>query len=220
MLHTKIKITQGDNMSYKASNSKLEETRPALLPPSLRLTPSQVFGPYFLPNAPERTQIFPQGAKGSQVHIVGQVYSVDLKPIAGAVVNVWVADPSGRYDNQDDEGNPLSIPQSQMVYRGMMVADQDGSYAFDVLRPGNYFNDGPGPDALWRPAHIHVQITAPGYADLVTQLYFEDDPQDDHDLPGKSFFQPELVVQLNPVIPTAGKIQRGIFNFVLAAAAS
>lgn len=206
-------------MSYKISSST-EENRPPLLPHRLRLTPSQVLGPYGLPDPPERTQMFPEGAKGSQVHIEGQVYSVDLKPIAGAVVNVWVADPTGRYDNQDDEGNPLSIQQSQQVYRGTIVVDEGGNFAFDVLRPGNYFNDGPGPDALWRPAHIHVKITAPGYADLVTQLYFDDDPQDDHDLPGKGFFQPELAVQLSPVIPVAGQIQRGIFNFVLAAAAS
>ena len=28
----------------------------------------------------------------------------------------------------------------------------------------------------YRPAHLHFQITAPGFRPLVTQLYFEDDP--------------------------------------------
>jgi hydroxyquinol 1,2-dioxygenase len=203
-------------MTYKIANDNAGDKRPKLLPPRLRVTPPQVLGPYFLTDTPRQSRLFPQGATGSHIHIEGQVYSADLELLVGSVVHVWLADPSGRYDNQDAQGNPLKIPASKQVYRGTIEVGDDARFEFDCLRPGNYFNDGPGDAALWRPAHIHIMVEAPGYPVFVTQLYFEDDPQDDHDLPGKSFFQPELVVQMAPAIPVEGQIQRGIFNLVLA----
>ena len=42
----------------------------------------------------------------------------------------------------------------------------------ETVIPGHYEN-GPG---AWRPAHIHVTISAPGHASVTTQLYFAGDP--------------------------------------------
>jgi protocatechuate 3,4-dioxygenase beta subunit len=197
-------------MSYRATNDRAAG-RPPLLPPRLALTPAQVLGPYYLPNSPQQSKLFPDGATGHEIHIEGQVMHPDLDPAAGAVLEVWLADPDGRYDNQDDSGDAHNIPQDKMVYRGSIVCDAEGYYSFQCLRPGNYFNDGPGDAALWRPAHIHVKI-----GDWIGQVYFEDDPQDYHDLKGPGFFQPSLVVMLTPASPVPGKVQRGIFNFVVA----
>jgi protocatechuate 3,4-dioxygenase beta subunit len=194
--------------------SQANQTRAQLLPRQFPATPGQVLGPYFLDNSPRRQRLFPARAKGSRLTIKGQVLSVDGKPVSGATVHIWLADPNGRYDNQDDAGNPLVVPVDQQLYRGRVVTVGAGVYSFECLRPGNYFDDG---WKLWRPAHIHVKVEAPGFKDLTTQLYFQDDAQNKHDIPGDDFFQPELAVQLFPAAPSAGSKQSGIFNFVLAA---
>lgn len=187
--------------------------RPALLPRQLRLTPQQVEGPYFIPKSVLQSKLFPQGASGSEVRITGQVMAQDGTAINSAHVSVWVADPSGRYDNQKDDGSVKVISAQQQLYRGRLVTAKDGKYGFNCLRPGNYFDSGYN---LWRPAHIHVTVEAAGYETLTTQLYFDDDAHNSLDIPGDDFFLPELVVQLSPAVPQSGVVQNGIFNFVLA----
>lgn len=188
---------------------------PKLLARRFPLTPGQVLGPYFIANAKLQSKLFPAGIAGEEISIGGQVVAQDGKPIADATVSVWVADPSGRYDNQNDDGSPKPIALKDHKYRGRIVSDKSGGYAFSILRPGNYFDDGYN---LWRPAHIHILVEAKGYASLTTQLYFEDDAHNTLDIPGDDFFQPELVVRLNPAVPASGVVQKGTFNFVLAKA--
>lgn len=52
----------------------------------------------------------------------------------------------------------------------------------------------------------------------MTQLYFDDDAQNSHDIPGDDFFQPELALQLAPAARTPGVKQVGTYNFVLVPA--
>jgi protocatechuate 3,4-dioxygenase beta subunit len=188
------------------------QTKPTLLPRKLRLTPTQVEGPYFIANSPQRKKMFPAAAVGSEVSVSGQVLDQDGNPLASAAVSVWVADPQGRYDNQEDNGDPKTISVAEQVYRGRVITDKNGRYSFSCLRPGNYFDGGWN---LWRPAHIHVKVEASGYVEMTTQLYFDDDAQNSHDIPGDDFFLPELALQLAPAIPAAGVVQKGTFNFVL-----
>ncbi len=195
-------------MAKKASAAK-----PKLLARRFPMTPGQVLGPYFIANAKLQSKLFPAGAVGEEINIAGQVLSPDGTPIADATVSVWVADPSGRYDNQADDGSPRPIAVKEHLYRGRLKSDQSGGYAFRILRPGNYFDDGYN---LWRPSHIHVVVEAKGFKTLTTQLYFEDDAHNTLDIPGDDFFQPELVVRLNPAVATSGVAQKGVFNFVLA----
>jgi catechol 1,2-dioxygenase len=190
-------------------------TQPTLLPRKLRLTPAQVEGPYFIANSVLQSKLFPTGVSGSEVSISGQVLDQDGAPLVGATVSIWVADPQGRYDNQEDNGDPKPITVAEQLYRGRVITDKSGQYAFTCLRPGNYFDGGWN---LWRPAHIHVKVEATGYTDLTTQLYFDDDAQNSHDIPGDDFFLPELAVQLAPATPAAGVIQKGTFNLVLSKA--
>lgn len=195
-------------MAKKASAAK-----PKLLARRFPLTPGQVLGPYFIANAKLQSKLFPAGAVGEEINIAGQVLAADGTPIGDATVSVWVADPQGRYDNQNDDGSPKPIAVKDHLYRGRINSDKSGGYAFGILRPGNYFDDGYN---LWRPSHIHVVVEAKGYKKLTTQLYFEDDAHNTLDIPGDDFFQPELVVRLNPAFATSGVAQKGVFNFVLA----
>ena len=44
----------------------------------------------------------------------------------------------------------------------------------------------------WRPAHLHVKVSAPGHELLTAQLYFPGDPHNDDDV--ASAVKPELVL--------------------------
>ena len=204
--------TSNQQANHERSEINVMKTMPQLLLPKLRATPQQVLGPYFLAHSPLTGKLYPSSATGSLLKISGQVVSTDCKPLPGATVHVWLADPQGRYDNQDAQGNPLNIPLSQQLYRGRIVSDANGNYSFECLRPGNYFDSGWN---LWRPAHIHIQVECASYETLVTQLYFDDDAQNSHDIPGDDFFQPELALQMAPAVPAAGVAQASTFNFVL-----
>jgi len=110
-------------------------------------------GPYYTDHSPTLSHLAPKGG----LRIEGVVKGPDCAPIPGAVVHVWQADERGAYF--DDR------------LRGRLATDSAGGYRFETVRPGNYRE----PDG-WRPAHIHFEVTAPGFAPLVTQLYFAGDP--------------------------------------------
>src|SRR3546814_3752389 len=48
----------------------------------------------------------------------------------------------------------------------------------------------------WRPAHLHLKVSAPGYELITTQLYFPGDAHNDDDV--ASAVKPELVLDLAP----------------------
>lgn len=52
----------------------------------------------------------------------------------------------------------------------------------------------------WRPAHLHVKVTAPNHELLPAQLYFPGDPHNDDDI--AAAVKPELI--LNPVPQSDG----------------
>ena len=178
----------------------------------LKATPTQVDGPYFLPNSPFTKRFIPQGMVGQEIHISGTVVDVHGAAIPGATVHVWVASPTGVYDNQDANGLPTRIPPAQQNLRGRIITDAQGAYAFECLRPGNYALG----NGMMRPAHIHVMVEARGHQTLVTQLYFTDDQFNTRDLPGPEFFTPELLVPLTPAAPQPHQIQSGTYQIVLA----
>jgi catechol 1,2-dioxygenase len=178
-------------------------------------TPSQVGGPYFLPNSPvsKALDLTPAGTTGDPIEVTGQVLGTDGTVLAGATVHVWLADPKGVYDNQDAKGNPISLPPSKHKLRGRIVTGADGKYYFKALRPGNYADGSAGKG--YRPGHIHIKVEAPGYKTLVTQLYFQDDKYNAHDIDGDGFFKPELAIHMSPALPDGKTLQKGVFNFVL-----
>ncbi len=47
---------------------------------------------------------------------------------------------------------------------------------FATIIPGRYLNG-----STYRPSHIHFRITAPGHTELVSQVYFAEDPFIDDD---------------------------------------
>src|SRR3546814_9624363 len=104
-------------------------------------------------------------------------------PIANALVDIWLADRHGFYENQDP-GQP------EMNLRGRLRSDQNGQVNFWTIKPSCYPipDDGPVGELLrianrhaWRPAHIHVAISATGFAPVTSALVLAVDPYIDRD---------------------------------------
>ncbi|MBI3549597.1 MAG: hypothetical protein HY078_11205 [Elusimicrobia bacterium] len=144
--------------------------------PAGTLTPTadNVLGPFHRPNARlyEPTGPMPDIAareSGRRLHIQGRVLDVSGKPIPGAIVDVWQTDKDGAYDIPDprERDNP-AFPYR---FRGRIRTSDDGSHSYVTIKPGNY----EFAEKQWRSMHVHYKVTAPGFKDLVTQLFFEGD---------------------------------------------
>jgi protocatechuate 3,4-dioxygenase beta subunit len=146
--------------------------------PACPETVEQILGPYYRAGAPFRTR-FPHAGTGRVLVVEGVVRGAGsaCTPLGGALLDVWGADHDATYD-QTTAG---------FACRGRLEANPDGSYRFETVLPGHYLNG-----AQYRPRHLHLRISHPGYTELVTQLYFTNDPH----LAADPFYHPSLVVPL------------------------
>ncbi len=144
-----------------------------------------VLGPYYWEGAPERPlgSDLAEGVKGEPTFYSGRVLDTDGRPIAGAELDIWSGDGEGNYDMQ--------IPgETEMRARGKIRTDAEGRYRFRSIRP-NYYpvpTDGPVGRMLramgrhpYRPGHIHMIVSAPGYEPVTTHLFVADSPYLDSD---------------------------------------
>jgi len=148
-------------------------------------TETSVLGPFYIPGAP---MLKPGGDlirdnQGEPGIVHGRVHGPGGAAIEGALLEIWQNAANGLYSNEDPAQDPHNL-------RCRMVSGPGGAYSFTTIRPVPYTvpEDGPAGVMLramgrhpWRPAHIHFKISAPGYRDLVTELYPEDDPYIDED---------------------------------------
>jgi len=149
-------------------------------------TVRQSEGPFFKPRSPERNDLREPGAKGRPFEVSGLVLTRGCRPLRGAVVDLWHADDSGRYD---DVG---------FRYRGHITTGPDGAFRFRTIMPAVYSG---------RTRHYHVKVQAPGSRLLTTQLYFPNEPANQRD----GLFQRQLLMR---VAQTDSGLA-GRFDFVL-----
>jgi protocatechuate 3,4-dioxygenase beta subunit len=96
---------------------------------------------------------------GERLILSGQVRNLDCSElIQNTVIDVWQANDAGQYDN------------AGFNLRGITYSNNQGFFVFETILPGHYPNAG-----SFRPSHIHIKITPPGFDTLTTQLYFEGD---------------------------------------------
>jgi catechol 1,2-dioxygenase len=113
-------------------------------------------------------------AAGTPAWVHGKVLDVTSGgPIPNAELDVWQNGDNRLYAVQDE-----NAPEYHL--RGRFSTRDDGSYAFLAVRPVPYPipEDGPVGRMLsatgrhpWRPAHIHMVVSAPGYQTLVTHIF-------------------------------------------------
>jgi catechol 1,2-dioxygenase len=174
-------------------------------------------GPYYVPDAPEQgahgTIPMREDEGGTPLAWSGTVTSTDGTPLAGAKVEVWHADDDGYY-SQFAPG----IPEWNL--RGTFTVGDDGAFEIHTVQPAPYQipTDGACGKLIaaagwhaWRPAHIHVKVSAPGHELLTAQLYFPGDEHNDDDI--ASAVKPELI--LDPQPADDGQSARVTYDFVL-----
>jgi protocatechuate 3,4-dioxygenase beta subunit len=112
-----------------------------------------------------------RSARGQVVILKGVISGLDCKPIKGAMIEIWQACDSGKYNHPGDP-NPAALDPN-FQYWGRAVTNDKGEYSFKTIKPGRY-----RATADWvRPPHIHVKIHLRGYEELITQVYFADESE-------------------------------------------
>ena len=88
-------------------------------------------------------------AKGQVVYINGTVTDEACNPIPDAILIIWQASASGRYNHKGDARNPDFLhpqtgetiqrtPDTSFQYWGKTVTNKQGSYQFKTIVPGFY----------------------------------------------------------------------------------
>jgi hydroxyquinol 1,2-dioxygenase len=165
-------------------------------------TPATVLGPFHIEGSPELGYgaDMSEGVPGTPLYVSGTVRDLDGKPIGGAVLDVWQADPEGAYEAQ------LEVDEARL--RAKYASRADGTYCVRTVGPKGYAipMDGPVGDLIgrtaishFRPAHVHFLLTAPGHQPLITHLFQEGAQYLDTDVVFGT--KAELVVAFEPRDP-------------------
>jgi catechol 1,2-dioxygenase len=167
-----------------------------------RGTQGTILGPYHLPDAPVLDAPFELPRRpdesGDRVVFSGRVTGEDGSPLPGAELDVWHADAKGLYSGFDP-----SLPEG--ILRGKVLTDADGRYEVRTIVPAPYTIPEDGPTGAmvhaagwspWRPAHIHLIVSADGHEPLVTQLYIDSSDYLDSDV--ASAVKDALIVHPRP----------------------
>lgn len=157
-----------------------------------------ILGPFHLPDAPMLDAPFELPHRpdepGDRTRVTGRVTDIDGKALANANLDIWQADAEGRYS-----GFMPGPPEGNL--RGQVRTDADGRYEYVTVIPGPYTIPLDGPTGRmtaaagwspWRPAHIHLIVSAEGFESLVTQLFIDTSDYLDNDV--ASAVKPELLV--------------------------
>lgn len=181
-------------------------------------TPAQTPGPFYpgeseftTDNDLTRVPGASAAAVGEVIYIHGQVQDVACLPVANVNVEIWQACASGRYNNERDP-NPAELDPN-FKYWGETFTNAEGKFEFKTIKPGAY-----PADTDWdRPPHIHVRVAKRGYKDLITQMYFKDDPLNDDDLILKAVptaDRASVIVDFQPV-PSEITAKEGNFTITI-----
>ncbi|MEV2231710.1 catechol 1,2-dioxygenase [Streptomyces phaeochromogenes] len=160
-------------------------------------------GPYYVPGAPDLPSVstlpMREEESGTPLLFQGQITGVSGEPLSGALLEMWQADDDGLYA-QFAPG----IPQWNL--RGAVETDDAGRFAVRTIQPAPYQipTDGSCGKLIaaagwhaWRPAHLHLKVSAPGHETLTAQLYFRGGEHVEDDV--ASAVKPELVIDPQPV---------------------
>jgi catechol 1,2-dioxygenase len=169
-------------------------------------TNPHVEGPYYRPGAPSLTDIFPSGSTGKPLYFSGLVVDEECNPIPGCAIEIWQADDSGHYDNDDPDHPP---DPDFFRCRCRMATDSSGAFIVRTVLPGNYAVD---PAGDWiRVKHLHFKLYAPGKSFLTTEIALLPDQYAERD----PLFDSALATEIAPIEEPSGSAWRALFRFTL-----
>ncbi|MCB1986647.1 MAG: protocatechuate 3,4-dioxygenase [Burkholderiales bacterium] len=146
-------------------------------------TPQEVEGPFYPvidqeDKDADMTRVTGQNglAKGQHIVISGFIKDDNGHPIENARIDIWQANAAGRYNHPKD---PNPVPRDP-YFQGWAIirSDKNGQYRFKTVKPGAY----PASKTWIRPPHIHFKVFKSGFSELVTQMYFPNEPLNESDL--------------------------------------
>jgi catechol 1,2-dioxygenase len=166
-------------------------------------------GPYYIPGAPEfrseATLPMREDEKGTPFVFQGTVTDLDGSPLENAQVELWHADDDGYYSQFAPD-----IPEWNL--RGTILTGADGRFTFHTIQPAPYQIPTDGScGALvsaagwhpWRPAHLHLKVSAAGKQLVTTQLYFDGGEYIEDDV--AQAVKPELILRPTPAASGTGE---------------
>ena len=128
-------------------------------------TPRDYTGPFY-PRGPRigTTDLIVGEPRADVLHLAGRVLAPDGSPHRGVLVDIWQADPNGRYKHPRDSGQDSLM--DGFLYWGEATTDDDARFRFRTYVPGRY---------AARPAqHIHYKVWRGERELLTSQIYFAD----------------------------------------------
>lgn len=136
-------------------------------------TPSQTVGPFFgLPGGilwSDGPEVVPQGTPDAII-VHGRLLDGAGEPVPDGLIEIWQADPAGRFDHPDDpRGAGDGTAPAGFRGFGRCPTDAEGRFWFRTVAPGPL----PTPDGLTEAPHLDVTVLARGMLNrVVTRLYF------------------------------------------------
>ena len=137
----------------------LEETLP------LTRTPRDAEGPFYpkgdRSNDSENLLADMSAPRGKTLRFRGRVVNTQAEAIGGLLVDMWQADPMGRYKHPYDSSPGERL--DDFAYWGKAETNAQGDFSFMTYIPGGYGG---------RPAHLHYIVWKDSKRLLTSQVYF------------------------------------------------
>ena len=140
------------------------------------LTPPMTEGPFYPRMFPDDsdadlTRVAGRNgrAQGRPLEVSGRVMDRAGRAVAGARVEIWQCDALGHYHHV---GVPESSVDPFFQGFGAVIADADGHYRFQTIRPVPYSG---------RRPHIHFTVARGERRVLTSQMFIEGDPGNERD---------------------------------------
>lgn len=153
-------LTAGFDATRVVNNPAL---RPLREDPERRLELSQLLAKHA--KSP-RIEIIDRNEPGRRIRLNGRVVDMESgKPIAGAKLHLFHTDAKGEYRPGMDAGGGAGNPR----LFGHVKTNANGEFTVDTIMPERYPNSSV-------PRHVHYHVFAEGYPKLVSECFFDSDP--------------------------------------------
>ena len=112
-----------------------------------------------------------KSTKGERIKVEGRILDGDGKPLRAAMLEIWQANVSGRYNAPQDTRDDVKLDKKFTGF-GRVSAGNRGKFEFETIKPGAVPSSG---NALQAP-HINLTLFAAAiHSHLYTRLYFSDE---------------------------------------------
>jgi protocatechuate 3,4-dioxygenase beta subunit len=114
-------------------------------------------------DASSRVTIAGSAEPGARLLVSGRVVDAKGRPVPNASIYAYQTDANGEYV----PGQPGGSERPRLF--GYLRSDPEGRYSLTTIKPGSYPNSR-------NPAHIHFEVSAPGFEDRYYEIVFDSDP--------------------------------------------